>query len=298
MCQCSQRRTGVSAEAVTKERMAKWKKPVYPKAEADKAKIRSVINTKLQVLFGHLDDEAREAVIDAMFRKEVKKGEMLIQQGQEGDNFYVVDKGMFDILVARGNNPPKKVTEAAPGSSFGELALMYNAPRAATCIAAEDSVVWALDRDSFQMMLVTAENVKKKAHESFLENVEIFQALTKLERGKLSDLLQSDIFEDGECIIQQGTVGDRFYIVEEGHAVAKLSEENKPEIVVKEYGPGGYFGEIALLADVSRKASVYAKGDCSVLWIDRECFDRVLGPIKDTLLKEVEKYPKYEEFLK
>ncbi|CEM36017.1 unnamed protein product [Vitrella brassicaformis CCMP3155] len=107
------RRTGVSAEAVTKERMAKWKKPVYPKAEADKAKIRSVINTKLQVLFGHLDDEAREAVIDAMFRKEVKKGEMLIQQGQEGDNFYVVDKGMFDILVARGNNPPKKVTEVS-----------------------------------------------------------------------------------------------------------------------------------------------------------------------------------------
>lgn len=96
----------------------------------------------------------------------------------------------------------------------------------------EDSVVWALDRLSFRMLLVTAENTKKKCYESFLENIEIFselyineccitedwlpslECLTKYERSQLSDILKLQEYKGGECIIRQGDRGDKFYIVE------------------------------------------------------------------------------------
>ena len=56
-----------------------------------------------------------------MFEKHAKKDEVVINQGEEGDNFYIVDYGLFDIFV---NN--KKVVQVKEGGSFGELALMYN----------------------------------------------------------------------------------------------------------------------------------------------------------------------------
>ena len=52
--------------------------------------------------------------------------------GDEGDYFYVIDSGKFDIFVAKGGAEPIKVGTVSRGQSFGELALMYNAPRAAT----------------------------------------------------------------------------------------------------------------------------------------------------------------------
>jgi len=62
--------------------------------------------------------------MDAMFERKVDIGEVVIQQGDEGDNFYVVDEGVFDIFVNG-----VKVVEVGPGGSFGELALMYNTKR-------------------------------------------------------------------------------------------------------------------------------------------------------------------------
>lgn len=72
-----------------------------------------------------------------MVEKKVKSGDVVIQQGDEGDNFYVVDEGLFEVFVNG-----KKVVEIGPGGSFGELALMYNTPRAATVKAVNDGVLW------------------------------------------------------------------------------------------------------------------------------------------------------------
>eukprot|EP00971_Amphidinium_carterae_P250623 4975404-Amphidinium_carterae.1 len=97
--------------------------------------------------------------------------------------------------------------ECGPGHCFGELALMYNAPRAATVTATEPAMVWGLDRESFRLMLCTAENTKAHIHEGFLEGVEILQDLTKYERAQLSDMLQSDLWDAGEAIVSQGDDG-------------------------------------------------------------------------------------------
>merc|ERR1712060_407922 len=143
---------------------------------------------------------------------------------------------------------------------------MYNAQRAATVKSTSNGKLWALDRESFQMMLTTAENTKSKQHESFLASVEILQDLTKYELARLSDMLQSEIFDTDEAIITQGEEGNYFYILEDGEAKAFIGGE-RGEIEVKHYqNPGDYFGEIALLTSATRKATVRgSEGGCSVL---------------------------------
>ena len=76
---------------------------------------------------------------------------VLRDAGDAGDNFYVVESGEFDIFV-NGN----KVASRGPGSSFGELALLYNSPRAATVTTRTPAVVWALDRHTFRHMLASS----------------------------------------------------------------------------------------------------------------------------------------------
>ena len=94
------------------------------------------------VLFSHLDDHESQDIFDAMFKTEFKTGEMIIKQGDDGDNFYVIHQGVVDILVN-----DVKVVDITEGDSFGELALIYGTPRAATAIAASNSVLlWGLDR--------------------------------------------------------------------------------------------------------------------------------------------------------
>ena len=62
-----------------------------------------------------------------------------------------------------------KVKEYFPGESFGELALLYNAPRAASIFAKENGVMWTLDRETFNNIVKEAAMKKRERYESFLK---------------------------------------------------------------------------------------------------------------------------------
>ena len=78
----------------------------------------------------------------AMDTVKFKPGQTIIRQGDEGDSFYVIGAGTCDISI-RGKG---SVMKASRGVAFGELALMFNQPRAATVTAESDVVVWQASR--------------------------------------------------------------------------------------------------------------------------------------------------------
>jgi len=78
-------------------------------------------------------------VIDAMFERKVQPEEHVIRQGDDGDNFYVIESGVYDVIITKngdnytdGPERGQRVLQFDGKGSFGELALMYNMPRAAT----------------------------------------------------------------------------------------------------------------------------------------------------------------------
>ena len=92
-------------------------------------------------------------------KKIPKEGVTVIHQGDVGDFFYVVEKGGFDFYIKKpgvetNNGLGDKVGTVGPGGSFGELALMYNAPRAASVVSTSPGVLWALDRITFRRILM------------------------------------------------------------------------------------------------------------------------------------------------
>ena len=80
------------------------------------------------ILFAHLAAHQREAIVAAMWLRDVAPGEEPIRQGDLGDYFYCVQDGLFDIFITtpmttEGTRAEKKVATRGPGTSFGELAL-------------------------------------------------------------------------------------------------------------------------------------------------------------------------------
>lgn len=110
------------------------------------------------------------------------------------------------------------MTTIGEGGSFGELALIYGTPRAATVRAKTDVKLWGIDRDSYRRILMGSTIRKRKMYEEFLSRVSILESLDKWERLTVADALEPVSFEDGETIVKQGEPGNDFYIIVEGCA--------------------------------------------------------------------------------
>eukprot|EP00003_Mantamonas_plastica_P032448 TRINITY_DN880_c1_g2_i5.p1 TRINITY_DN880_c1_g2~~TRINITY_DN880_c1_g2_i5.p1 ORF type:complete len:338 (+),score=120.94 TRINITY_DN880_c1_g2_i5:434-1447(+) len=248
---------------------------------------------KQNILFSGCDQDELQYIMDTMFEKNLTAGEVVIEQGAEGDNFYVVDQGVCDIYV-RGPNETEghgtHVFTAEAGASFGELALMYNCPRAATVVAQTDCRLWAMDRLTFRRILMDATMVKRTLYESFLEGVPMLNPLNKYERLVVADALKGETWEDGDLIIKQGEEGNAFYIVEEGGAVCTRSEGDSEAVEVKKLAAGDYFGELSLLTNQPRAANVIAVGKLKTVRLSRDAFTRLLGPCEDLLKRGMDEY--------
>merc|ERR1711871_979852 len=284
------RRSAVSAEAmVAGSDLDSGPLPVYEKSEAVRQRLKQIVSKN--ILFQNLDNAQMSSVLDAFFEVKYASGDNVIVQGDEGDNFYIIDEGQFDVFVQSGNAPSKQVTTLSNGKAFGELALMYNCPRAATVTASSAGVCFALDRKTFRNLVVNSQAARRRQSESFLENVPLLSNMTAEERGKVADVMEPREYMDGEYIVREGDEGSEFFIISEGEAVAtKSPAPGFSAVPVMEYRIGSYFGEMALIKNQPRAANVVAKGPCRCVAIDRGAFTRLLGSCEDIMQRQMASY--------
>ena len=282
------RRRAVAAETYDPSKEDKnAQKVVHPKTEEQRSRLKHAMKNIL--LFKACEPEQIQEILDAMFERKVQKGDEVITQGDDGDNFYVIELGKYDVVINIGVGERKKVHTFNDSGSFGELALMYNCPRNATIIAQSEGILWALDQGVFRRIVVGAAARKRRSYESLLEGVPMLSELTEYERANLADALESTSFDNNECIIQQGDSADCMYFVEDGFVRIVLGRgaESKEISVLKK---GDYFGEMALVMNQPRSASVYAKGNAKCAKLDVGAFERLLGPCMEIMKRNIEKY--------
>jgi MFS family permease len=102
---------------------------------------------------------------------------------------------------------------------------------------------------------------------ALLRGIDLFAPLPAPTLESLARALSPVRVKAGEVLFRQGDIGDRYYIVADGEVEIVADDR-----VVRVTGPGGYFGEIALLRDIPRTATVRAKTDAELLALDRDDF--------------------------
>jgi len=270
-------RQSVSAEAYGEWNAKKaFVAPMIAKTEEQKDRLKNCLVKSF--LFSSLDANDLTIIIGAMKEVVVEGGKRVIKQGDDGDFLFVIESGKLDCIIGE-----KVVKTCDAGDVFGELALLYNCPRAANVDAKEKSVLWQLDRDTFNHIVKEAAQKKRNRYDAFLSKVPLLASMDSYERSQLADALKSETFNDGMRIVMQGEVGHKFYIIEEGSAVA-----TKGGVEVMSYGVGDYFGELALIRNQPRAATVMAKGCTKLLSLDSSSFKRLLNV--SVLLERSTKY--------
>jgi CRP-like cAMP-binding protein/Fe-S-cluster-containing hydrogenase component 2 len=203
----------------------------------------------------------------------------------------------IDAPVALKYDNPVDTLEA--GDIFGEMTCMNSYPRSATVTAAEDVTVLEMDRNVLYILqrskrskAMLDDRYRRRAIDNHLRSVPIFSALAKnaAEFSRLVDLLRDRVTlerkNNGEPIFSQGDPADSFYLIRTGFVKVAQSHMGA-EHVLNYLGPGGFFGEIGLLADLPeiqargvsaarRTATCSALDHVDLVGISAEAFQEVL----------------------
>jgi len=282
-------RTGVARASVSAEAYGDWNKqkanfepPVFDKTPEQADRIRGML--KKSFIFENIDDKNLEILVKAMHKVELKEGEKIITEKEDGNYLFVVDEGKLDCHK-EGSTDVLKTCES--GDIFGELALLYNAPRAASVTSKAACLLWRLDRETFGQITSAASEKYRRTLKEFLAKVPILEHLSVVEHGQLADVMVRTKVAGDTNIVTQGEEGDVFYILEEGSAIAL-----KDNTQVMSYGAGDYFGEMALLNKKQgvRLATIKATSEVRLLSIKRDEFKRLLGSLESMLLEKANAY--------
>jgi cAMP-dependent protein kinase regulator len=146
----------------------------YPKTHIQRARIQEILSGI--VLFQGVPEIIMKDMVGGFFEMKYNDGDKIIVQGDViAERFFLLESGQCDIFVKKGSGNPIKVHTVLPGGFFGELALLYNAPRAATVVSVGESKLWALDRGTFKNCMARASKAEAEGNtgigNSFIKQV-------------------------------------------------------------------------------------------------------------------------------
>ncbi|GMF43159.1 unnamed protein product [Phytophthora fragariaefolia] len=227
--------------------------------------------TKNNWLFRQLTQAQKDDIFAVMERITVREGDMVIRQGDPGDKFYIVESGDYQVSVRGADGGPESIVHTytqppiTPGqdtdlqpASFGELALMHNSPRSSSVKALSAGVLWAIDCRAFRRVFIKAPT---SVLVQTLKKVDVLKTLTKAQLERLANNLTEVVYHDGDYIINQGDVGDTFYVIQEGAVICTIWEDDPAA------GP----------------ANVISVGRTKLLQVGRREFEEVLGSLQDMI---------------
>jgi len=283
------------AVAAGGNRAVKTKTPTA-KTDAERKLIAEALacNESLKTMV-QLTEERVNLMIDAAWKEEVPAGKALITEGDlAADYFYIVQEGSFEVLVGAKNastsveqvlGTPMNAGTLSVGKSFGELALLYLVPRAATVRSTMASVVWVIDRRNFKDILMRASEEKIDEHVKYLNRVKILSPLLVEEKRAVAAALTEVRYSRDEVILNQGELGNTFYILCEGEVAVHVDGEERSRLQASQAKQSAeFFGERALLKHEPRAATVSVTSESAkVLALDRESFQLLLGPLQDII---------------
>jgi putative peptide zinc metalloprotease protein len=227
-------------------------------------------------LFDDLPVEILNDIAGRVERVQVGPGVAAVRQGERADAFYVIRKGMLDVVEEDDDGTERDVQTLHAGQSFGELGLATGAHRNATVRARERAELFKIDKGTFDRLLtdrVALPEFAPTLHElAALRALPPFANLPSNELLRLREQGSWQNVQPGVAVIEQGEVGDAFYAVADGRF--EVDVDGRP---VGSCEPGGYFGEVALLADVPRTATVRSLTPARIFRLERSGFEQLLA---------------------
>ena len=258
-------------------------------------------------LFAILDDDSVNRLANRTSMQRFSLGETIIEEGDEGRSAWLIFSGRVRVLKQSESGRQVTLGMQTVGEIFGEQSILTDSPRSASVRAAEDVVLFRIDRIDFLELLDSSQNLRQyfdqfmheRAVRDFLRTQTFLEKLRARDVISLLDQLQPRDFSAGEVVIRENASADVMYIVREGRLkVVRRAGEN--EVLLGCLSDGDFFGERALLTDEPRSASVVAETATRCFALSRQHFDGLLETspaIREQLSERFSRYDTSNDLL-
>ncbi len=246
--------------------------PVADHPEVKEVEKKNCIpETEFCEFFWQFTLEHQRLLLDIMETKNYTDGQDIVTQGDQGDSFYVIQDGEA-VVVKREDGEEREVTHLYPGQNFGEIAMIYGGERVASVRAVGRCKCLTLSKAVFEqqhdvrMFLIT-------------KKVPLLADLTQEDRIAIVSKLQPRAFEKGDYVIRQGekVADDAFFMITKGQAAVVDVRKDGTEKQLTRLFEGHCFGEMALVTDEPRTASIVARSTLKCMCLTKQDFNGALS---------------------
>jgi hypothetical protein len=242
-------------------------------------------------MFQNLSPLQKDLIYAVMNLREVKKEEVIIREGDKGDEMYIVDSGTYVVMKKDESEVDQQIfSYNEPGQAFGELSLMYGKPRGASVIATSKGRLWCIGRSAFRAVMMKG---KSEGLLDVYQTIPVINELSLPEIHRLCLASRDISYNKGDLIVDERNSAEASWalcIVITG--VVSLTPKDEAEKKKKQLRAELSF--IAIAEFGSKFKSAVAENAVKLSCIPKTIYHEILGEersysLKETVLKKKSK---------
>lgn len=234
----------------------------------DKQFIKEVLNKHF--LFKSSSEEIVFTLIDKFLKVKINEGFTLFKEGEQGNFFYIIYKGIIEIQLSCKSKQSKTISA---GCSFGEQALLQKAKRSASALANTDVVLFYCEGKVFRKIINEINKSESKERLFFISLIPLFKGLSEMILLKLSYEMIKLTNNQGDRIISKDNLSESLFILKNGELGVEINDQLVRYIKAKEY-----FGEMSLIFDIKSTSSIVVLSEQSISYLlPRESLKKCVG---------------------
>lgn len=262
---------------------------------------RAKLSFERMPLLSGLSGDELESFMDSLELREVPAGDYIFKRGEEGDCLYLIGMGSVGLEAPLASGRKRVYSRLAEGDFFGEHAFMARAKHHDEAVAETDTSILMIDRTTFDgwvkkypAIQATVEDFyRRRVLARVLAITPVFEGVPHEARLALADKFHLQSYKREDIVVTEGGPGDTFYLIRSGHVrISTHGMGSKgAQIELGKMGEGSFFGEVSLLTDKPRTATVTADDDLELMELTRVDFKDIVAEYP-SVLKVVEAYQK------
>ncbi len=234
-------------------------------------------------LFSDLSKNAFIELLERMELRRFEDGESVVQEGDEGDSFFIIAGGGVRIQKSQPDGQIADLACLGEGAFFGEMALLGDGRRSANVVADGDTDIFEVSRGMLDAISTSYPSVqqvmmrfcKQRLLANLLATSPIFAPFDRAARKQLIEKFKSRTIKPRTAVLSEGQIGDGLYVLLSGRAEV-VSKATGRKVVLAELRAGDVFGEMSLLTQQAVSASINTVSTCIVLRLPARTFKELI----------------------
>jgi len=242
------------------------------------SQVLDVIQANVPLVTGINRLQLREFLIESEVRTP-DEGEVIFRRNDYTNSFFMVAGGEVRVEAPREGREAQWFV-LGPGQFFGELGLISGRRRSSTVVAGPDCVLIEAPRRAMLKLIASVESIRKQVDETFLKRAVRAYVAPMLPEAELDELLAGGVkvknFGTGDVLFSENDAPDGLYLIRRGSVTISRKIAGR-EVVLSYLAAGNYVGEMALISESPRTATVRAAVATEAVILDAGSFQRVLA---------------------